>query len=479
MKENEELQTVTRRIGYSRIGAYLNSRARVENSYDLIDESDTKSATVRAVKLLNNSMRITIFILILFLTTTVFGQTKDNRAELSIQGRVKEISVSPDEKIWLVTAIGNIYYTNNIDSNWHYGKSFSDPEDELILYSPHLERISFFNKDTAIMTGYISVNKEESKKNGYYLTKDGGKTWELLDYGGDSWIYNTFVDKNGNAWMGGSSGEIYFSNDFGEHWKKLKSPYSSSSRMNSIFMINSTDGISGALHKEIYITSDNWKSSKKIVSPLEQNKYTPINKYSDDRIEKVLFWNNMIVVNQNGHIYYTEIDEINWKSFPIKIFDFEIDNESKILFAITDSLKIIRFTSPTEYQLLTDKRLLNFPIDIKVINHSLFVISKTYDIYKLDKGDLKRTRPYTTDEKIADPEIVKQGVNLIWGANGNQIYLADDSYRNWHRENALDFSVADIMLLSDSIVILWDGIKDNYLYSLRDHTPRNTFLNLP
>jgi len=42
------------------------------------------------------------------------------------------------------------------------------------------------------MTGYISVNKDEDKKNGYYLTKDAGMTWELLDFGGDSWIYNVF-----------------------------------------------------------------------------------------------------------------------------------------------------------------------------------------------------------------------------------------------------------------------------------------------
>jgi len=424
-------------------------------------------------------MRHYTTILTLFLATTVFGQTKDRRAELDIQGRVNEISVSPDEKIWLVTAIGNTYYTDNIDSNWHYGKPLFEKEtDDYSTNNPHLERISFFNKDTAILTGYISANKKEYKKNGYYLTKDAGKTWKLFDFGGDSWIYNTFVDKNGNVWMGGSSGDIYFSKDFGQHWEKLNSPYNSSSRMHSIFMTNSTNGISGALHNDIYITTDNWKSNKKIATPYDQKKYTNESGYSDDRIEKVLLWNNFIVVNQNGHIYYTEADKIDWKAFPIKVFDFELDNVSKILFAVTDSLKISIFTSPTEYQLLADKKLSGFPVDMKIVNHSLFVVSNGYDVYKVNQSGLTHAIPYTSDKPISEPQIVKHGANLTWGANGNQIYLSEKS-KDWYRENALDFGISDFMLLNDSVAILWDGIKDNYLYSLKDHTPQKYFPESP
>lgn len=424
-------------------------------------------------------MRHIIYILTLLLTTTVFGQNKDRRAELDIKGRVNEISVSPDEKIWLVTAIGNIYYTDNIDSNWHYGKPIFESTDELGLDNPHLERISYFNKDTAIMTGYISVSKKEYNKSGYYLTMDAGKTWKLLDFCGDSWIYNVFVDKQGNAWMGGSSGDIFFSKDFGQHWEKLNSPYNSSSRMHSIFMINSTTGISGALQKDIYTTSDNWKSNKKIKTPYDQKKYSKLNRYSDDRIEKILIWNNFIVVNQNGHIYYTESNNIDWQPFPIKVNNFDLDNDSKTLFVISDSLKILSFTSPTEFNLLTDKQLSDYPIDIKVVNGSLFVVSSDYEVYKLNKKGLTRSIPYTTDKKIEEPEIVKQGTKLVWGSNGNQIYLADFKSRDWYRENALDFYISDFRLLNDSVAILWDGKKNNYIYSLSDHTPKQYFPETP
>ena len=423
-------------------------------------------------------MKQTIYILALLFTTTVFGQTKDRRAELNIQGRVKEISVSPDEKIWLVTAIGNIYYTENIVSNWHYGNPiFEKEEGDFGLNSPTLDRISFFNKDTAIITGYISGN-EKSRKSGYYLTKDAGKTWKLLDYGGNAWIYDVFVDNKGNAWMGGSSGEIFFSDDYGQHWKKLNSPYNSYSRMHSIFMLNETDGISGALHNDIYITSNNWKSSKKIESPFDQKKYINDRGYGD-KIEKVLIWNDFIVVNQSGFIHYTKAYKIDWQPFPMKVYDFELDKETNILFAITDSLKVITLSSPTEFELLTEQRLLSFPLDLQVINHSLFIVSNKYDVYKVNKNGVTYAIPYTTDKKIEEPRIVKEGKNLIWGINRNQIYLADKNNRDWYRENVLEFNVSDFMLLNDSIAILWDGIKDNYLYSLKDHIPQKYFPEFP
>lgn len=416
----------------------------------------------------------------LIFTTSVFGQSKDRRAELDIQGRVNEISVSPDEKLWLVTAIGNTYYTDNIDSNWHYGKPLFEKDTNVFsLHNPFLERISFFNKDTAIMTGYISGSKEKYEKNGYYLTKDAGKTWELLDFGGDSWIYNVFINKRGNAWMGGSSGEIYFSKDFGQHWEKLNSPYNSSSRMNSIFMLNSTTGISGALNNGIYTTANNWKSNKKIKTHYDQKKYRSSNEYSDHRIEKVLIWNNYFVVNQNGYIYYTESDNIDWKSFPIKVYDFELDNDSKNIFVISDSLKIFSFTSPTKFQPLTEKGLSSYPIDIKAVNGSLFIVSNDYQVYKISTNGMKQAIPYTTDKKIEEPRIVKQGTKIVWGINRNQIYLADNNEREWYRENALDFYINDFKLIFDSVAILWDGIKTNYIYSLSDHTPKKYFPDTP
>ncbi len=425
-------------------------------------------------------MRLTIYILTLLFTTTVFGQKKDRRAELDIKGRIKEISVSPDEKIWLVTAIGNTYYTENIDSNWHYGKPIFQSTDKFGFDNPHLERISFFNKDTAIMTGYISISKKEYKKNGYYLTKDAGKNWNLLDFGGNSWIYTIYTDKQGNAWMGGLSKEVYYSNDFGQSWKTLKLPYKNSDRTYGIYMTDSKNGIASSDHNEILTTTDNWKTVKHIPTPLDQMKYQKDETgYSDERISKIQIWNNYIVLNQHGRVYYSDANNIDWKSFPTKVFDFEVDNDSKTLFAICDSLKIVSFTSPTKFHLLTNKRLSRNVIDIKAVNGSLFLLSNDYEVYKVNKNGFTHAIPYTTDERIAEPSIVKQGTKLVWGTNGKQIYLYDNNKREWYRENALNFYIDDFRLLNDSVAILWDGNNNNYIYSLNDHTSKHYFPETP
>jgi hypothetical protein len=155
--------------------------------------------------------------LAILLTTTVLGQNRDTRAELEITGRINEISVAPNEKIWFTTAIGNTYFTNSIDSNWHYGygKPLLKAEDDYGFDHPYFDRVSFFNNDTAIITGYISHSEKGLEKNGYYRTTDAGESWELLNYGGNSWIYTVFVDETGNVWMGELPKQLYYSNDFG------------------------------------------------------------------------------------------------------------------------------------------------------------------------------------------------------------------------------------------------------------------------
>ena len=83
-------------------------------------------------------MKYLIILLTIYTGTRLMGQTRDRRAELKIEGRVNEISMSPDEKIWLATAMGYTYFTQNIDSNWHYGSPIFQPSDEFGFDNPHL-----------------------------------------------------------------------------------------------------------------------------------------------------------------------------------------------------------------------------------------------------------------------------------------------------------------------------------------------------
>lgn len=427
------------------------------------------------------------FVLVsLIISTVVNGQVeKDKRAELEIKGGFSEISVSPDEKLWLTTSTGNMYFTPIIDSNWHYSKSLFIDESKLSMGMPRLERISFFNENKAIMTGYICSNKGSADHDGLYYTEDGGKTWELINFGYDSWIYDIEVDKEGHAWMGGSKGEIYYSSDFGIHWVKLNSPFNSFSRMHTIFMSNEHRGIAGALHNTIYITDDNWQTSSKISSPLDQEMMVGASPY--DRIEKIIFWNDWIVVNQNGHIFYSKKDTIEWKKFPIKIIDFEIERGANELFAITSELGVISFTSPTEFQLVTNKKLNSSPRGLKIVNNSLFIVGLELEVYKINSGSFKHSYLYTSDHKIHEPRIIKHSSNMKWGISDKHLYLSKKDSSDWYRENRFDFYISDFKIMNDSSVILFDKKDNGYMYHLQTQiidnyvtkNPIQNFLNSP
>lgn len=439
--------------------------------------------------LMSTGMKAFTYILALVFSMNVFGQTRDTRAKLEIVGRINEISVSADEKIWLVTALGKAYFAEHIDSNWHYGPLFFAEDKILGAHHPHFDRISFFNKDTALLTGSIAANDSLWwKGNGYYRTLDGGKTWKLMNYGGNERIYTVYTDTLGNAWMAGSSQSLYYSHNFGNGWKEVQLPFSISDRIHSIYMNNALEGIAGGNYNQILVTKDNWKTSSPIETPFDQHKYSTTNSkfrtdgLSMDGIGDVFCWGNYYIVNQIGNYFYSDKQEIQWKKFPVDVVSVEIDNSTKKLIAICSDSLFVSFTTPFNYKYLGSYKIRSRGGGFKAVNSSLYFIdyiNGEYLVYKITSDKVTKRHQYTTDSAISYPSIVQNGHALTWGVTGNQLYLSEDNGKNWYRENALDFSVTSIKLNNDSNAILWDGNKESYLYSLKEHKPSKYFYNKP
>gem|GEM_PF-1489050 len=433
----------------------------------------------RAPKNLNDLMKQFPLIVVALLTAPLLlGQTRDTRAILDITGRVNEISVSPQGRIWLVTAMGSSYFSDDIDATWNQHPQFVSSRENYELRSGSFDRISFFNSDTAIMTGYIGLDENDGMKNGLFRTTDAGRTWEPINHGGNLWVYDAFASRSGKAWIGGSSGDLLFSEDYGRTWRKLASPYDESTRLHSIFMLDGGVGVIGALHNNIDMTSNNWKTRRRIQTPMDQKKYKRLKSYSDDRIEKVLLWKDLIVANQNGHIFYTEQVAINWKAFPVKLIDVELDIAEQVLYGVTDDLRVVSFATLTEYTFLPDQGLPQPPVDISIAGHALYAVLPGYQVAKVDALGMTCVTPYTIAHPIPEPEIVRESGPLTWGATGDQLYLREAG-SGWYREASLTFGVADMKLLDDSTAILWDGRCANYRYSLLDHEPSHYTLPDP
>lgn len=435
-------------------------------------------------------MKTYLFAILIFCNLTLYGQIKDQRAEVEIKGGIEEISVSPDEKIWL-TALDKVYFANNINSNWHKvnidKKENNNQED--FTYGVHYSRISFFNKDTAILSGAISKSTKYSMNNGIYITFDGGKNWELQGFGGDSRIYCSTTDENGNAWLGGLNKKLYYTKNFGKSWISKKLPFKTSDRTYCIYMKDSKHGILSSESNEILVTYNNWSSAKIVETPMDQEKITTdkFDRANFKQIIKAQIWKNWFVVIQGERIFYSDSQKIKWEQFPIKLVDFEVDKESNLLFAVTKDLGVVVFSKPSEYEELTIKKLRNAPIDIKVVNHSLYIISAGLDVHKINSNEFIQTPLFTDERKIPNPSIIQKSGNLLWGMERNQIYLYEKSSPGWYRENILAFKVEGFYLQDDSTAILWDNSYKNYKYSLKTHSIEkhyaknllNSFLSSP
>ncbi len=404
--------------------------------------------------------------------------TRDYRAALNIVGRITEISVAPDEQIWLTTYMGGIYYTNSIDSNWHYGRldpsAEDDKEDYLSLKKPNLNRISFFNADTAIMTGFMHFFDDwKSPYDGYYRTTDGGRTWELRSFGGEGRIYEACVNSRGDAWIGTAGKKIHYSDDFGEHFKALKIPFKKSDRIYALYMADAFRGIVGSEANEILITEDNWHTARNIPTPLDQKKVEASEREDQPRVDKVLIWGPYLIAKQCGKSFYTlTTNKIDWQPFPVQIIDLSLDKGCNLLCAIDDSLRVLWFASPTEYGSPLNERLPAYPIDIKAVNGSLYMILANKMVGRANHEGLTCHIPYTTNHPIEEPWLKESGEHLIWGEEDGQLYIADKKDSCWYREAVLDFPTCGIKLLSDSVAILWDGLR-NHLYSLQNHTVKD------
>jgi len=416
---------------------------------------------------------------------------RDRRALLYIGGRVNEISVAPDGRIWLTTLLGNLYCTAHPDSNWHkwnIPEESKKEDDYLGLYNSDLDRITFFNKDTAILSGYIYSDAGKTKKDGYFRTTDGGRHWELRNYGTDCWIYTAFALRDGQAWMGTEGKTIFYSNDYGLNFQKLTVSEMNSGRVYDLFMQDAQHGMLGSNGGEILLTDDNWRTARKIPTPAEQKKLIIKDERHDDfRIQKVLMWRNYLLVKQYGQSFFTSKESIDWQPLPKAVYQFALDEETGNLMAVGENRHLFVFTSPTEYQLFAEDSLpVYFPIDLKVVGGNMYMLMSDASLFFADRDGLRQMIPYTTDFPIEIPSPHAEGKSLVWASERKHLYVAEKSDRWWYREAVLPFRVKDITLLDDSTVVLWDGME-NHRYSLRNHVlesyhpfePLREFLSAP
>jgi len=418
------------------------------------------------------------FILISFIlsaSTLSFGQERDYRGQLVPTGRVKELSVSPDGKLWIGTALGALYYADSFESEWKilnsaeiFGLSNNDESDNV----PNIDRISFFNSKQAILSGYISLEKWGAK-NTIYQTNDGGKTWSPVNFGGDMWVYDAFTDTLGNAWIGGSSGKLHFSDNYGLSWIECPTPDNKSIRIKSVFMSDSVHGILGTsghygTSKEnyIYITSNNWNTSSKIKTPAAQQKTDRYSEWLD--IEEVYIWRGYYIVKQGKDYFYSNMTDIIWEKIKYPLVQITIDNVSQRIFGLTDSFKIIELIDFEKCVDINTDLVKRKPKTFRSVNNCIYILDEEDELYRINQSQATSTLLYSNEAPIEPPAMQDSTDNSLAGVDWKQILLFDKIQNKWYRKGTVDFYIQAFYLLDKTHAILWSG-DHSYIFDLSDN----------
>ena len=422
--------------------------------------------------------KILHILIIILLPFTDIGQ-EEFLSRLSISGGVSELGISNSEEIWVASKAGNIYYTKQIGDLWHIG-----PYSSLDPYNSNsgktFERINFFSEDTLIISGFI---QEDGKQDFIFWSGNHGKTWEKVIFGKSSWIDAAYINDNGKAWMSGSSQLIYYTENYGKTWKTFdKAGNENALRFSTLhFAKDEKTGLFGSYWNVLYRTIDNCQNWEKLPTPLSQNKYERLSKEDRPDISKIRVFGNYYIINQQGRVFITKSNSIDWLYLP-NVTDFEI-TENENLYTINQDLSISLYDITFSKTWQSEKTVKSSPRAIGVRNNNLFVLTFE-NIYKINSVDFIVSQLFTNEIPIQEPYLKLQFEGEEYGFDNNDILHFDKKKKTWYRFMNVDFSIANASLFDNKIVLADRSLNKQYTLDLTEKSvneynlPQSLFSNL-
>jgi hypothetical protein len=418
---------------------------------------------------------LTIFII----PITIFGQS-DYWARLSISGGVSELGVSPSEKIWVATKAGNTYYTNKIGDLWYFG-SLGTKNPLSIKSNGIFERVNFFSEDILMISGFI--HGENSNQDFVLRSTDGGNTWDKVKFGESSWIDAAYINESGKAWMSGSSQLIYYTENYGKTWKTFdKAGNENALRFSTLhFAKDEKTGLFGSFWNVLYRTVDNCQNWEKLPTPLSQNKYERLSKEDRPDIRKIRIFGNYYIINQQGRVFITKSNSIDWLYLP-NVEDFEI-SENENLYTINTDLSISLYDNTFSKTWQSEKTIKNNPRAITVRNNNLFVLTFE-NIFKINSVDFIVSQIFTNEIPIQEPYLKLQFEDEEYGFENKDILHFDKKKKTWYRLMKIDFSIANASLFDSKIILTDQTLNNHYTFDPKEKSvnnyslPRSLFSNL-
>jgi photosystem II stability/assembly factor-like uncharacterized protein len=401
-------------------------------------------------------MKNRMLLILLLMPLGAFCQN-ENLARLSVVGAVSELGISPSEEIWIATKAGNVYYTKQTGDLWHLGP-FGSLDPNNFSSGATFERVNFFSDNTLMISGFI---QENGAQDFVYWSGDHGKTWKKIRFGTSSWIDAAFINDNGKAWMSGNSQLIYFTEDSGKTWRSFdKVERTGNLRFSTIhFAKDELTGLFGSFWNVLYRTSDNCKTWEKLPTPLSQNKYQQISKVERPDIRKVRQFGHRYIVNQQGRVFETRSENIDWQRLEGAV-DFEV-TASERLYVIYKDLHVELLDDELNMIWTSADRLNGYVRAIAVRNESLFVLTAT-SIYKINQNNFERSDLWTNDIRISDPYMIVKHNGDEYGFDGSDILLRKNGSKQWTRLMTVGFQIGMATVFEDKLIVSDFHLKDYF-----------------
>jgi len=394
------------------------------------------------------------FLITVFFAVQAFSQ--DNYlARLSIFGNVSELGISPAEELWVATMGGNVYYTGQIGELWHLG-----PYGSLNIYNHSsgktFERLNFFTEDIMMISGFI---QEDSGEDVVYWSGNHGKDWEKVKFGKDSWIDAAFINDNGKAWMSGSSQLIYYTEDYGKTWTSFaKIEKTGNLRFATIhFAPDERTGLFGSYWNVLYKTTDNCKTWEKLPTPLDQKKYTRISANDRPDIRKIRISGDYYIMNQQGSVFVTSSDSINWVLLP-GVADFEV-TESGNLYCINNDSSISLYDKNMQLIWKSEQNPAGVIRAIGVRNNKLFLLTPDA-VYKISPEEFVKSALFTNDIPIPEPYLKLQFEGETYGFEDYDILRYDKIKNLWYRCMTLEFNISNAFLFDNKMIVSGNSLNE-------------------
>lgn len=372
-----------------------------------------------------------------------------------------QLSVSANEQFRVSNGLNDVAIADALDGPWQVIQSIQ-------RHSDSFEKSIFFNRDTGFLYGNISIN--DSKKFIYH-TQNGGKTWTPINIGIDGEANNAWVLANGEAWIC-IRGKIFaYSKDYGLSWTLLP-VYDERQFYHTIYFNPKHEGMIGSVWNSIAYTSNNCKPWKKLPTPLDQQAYRKTDLKRRPEIDKVSIYKDLLLVSEEGMIFYSKKDSIHWNYLP-GYTNFSTDATNTALYFLTSKGQVVKTDETLLPQIVT-----KIPVKIKELftrNGRLFIQSDSSILAVNNEGKLKQyfiRKPGPPDEDTV--ELHEAYTNKIYGAAGNKIFRQTKEEK-WEYAFTLPFPVdrpKDIRIIKGQLS--YESKDSVYFFNIRKQTNKAT-----